>query len=43
MSGYHIGYPHDLKPDDIGMVATAEDVGKFLRALNNGTLFDFPC
>ena len=40
MSGYHIGYPHDLKTDDIGMVATAEDVGIFLRALNDGTLFD---
>ncbi len=40
MSGYHIGYPFDLKTDDIGMLATAEDVGIFLRALNNGNLFD---
>ncbi len=40
MSGYHIGYPHDLKGDDLGMVASAEDVGIFLRALNDGTLFD---
>ncbi len=40
MSGYHVGYPHDLKSDDLGMVATAEDVGIFLRALNDGTLFD---
>ncbi|MEQ8413367.1 MAG: serine hydrolase domain-containing protein [Imperialibacter sp.] len=40
MSGYHVGHPHDLKADDLGMVATAEDVGIFLRALNNGSLFD---
>ena len=38
MSGYHIGHPYDLKSDDFGMVATAEDVGAFLRALNDGTL-----
>jgi len=40
MSGYHIGYPHDLKENDYGMHATAEDVGTFLRALNDGSLFD---
>lgn len=40
MSGYHIGHPLDLKTDDIGMLATAEDVGVFLRALNNGSVFD---
>ncbi|MGB6046458.1 MAG: serine hydrolase domain-containing protein [Flavobacteriales bacterium] len=40
MSGYHVGYPLDLKTDDIGMVASAEDVGLFLRALNDGSLFD---
>lgn len=40
MSGYHQGHPHDLKSDNIGMVATAEDVGIFLRALNDGALFD---
>jgi len=40
MSGYHIGHPFDLKTDDIGMVATAEDVGIFLRALNDESLFD---
>lgn len=39
MSGYHIGYPHDLKTNDYGMHATAEDVGRFLRALNDGSLF----
>jgi CubicO group peptidase (beta-lactamase class C family) len=40
MSGYHVGYPSDLKTDDRGMIASAEDVGIFLRALNDGTLFD---
>ncbi len=40
MSGYHIGHPHDLKTDEHGMLASAEDVGTFLRALNDGSLFD---
>jgi CubicO group peptidase (beta-lactamase class C family) len=40
MSGYHVGHPFDLKENDYGMHATAEDVGIFLRALNDGTLFD---
>lgn len=40
MSGYHVGYPHDLKENDYGMHATAEDVGTFLRALNEGTMFE---
>lgn len=40
MSGYHQGYPHDLKENDYGMHATAEDVGIFLRALNEGSLFE---
>lgn len=39
MSGFHQGYDADLKTDDIGMVATAADVGRFLRALNTGGLF----
>ncbi|KYG73808.1 MULTISPECIES: serine hydrolase domain-containing protein [Roseivirga] len=39
MSGYHEGYPHDLKENDHGMHATAEDVGLFVRALNDGSLF----
>ncbi|CAM3832212.1 serine hydrolase domain-containing protein [Litorimonas haliclonae] len=39
MSGYHIGYDTDFKTLDQGFVATAEDVGIFLRALNDGTLF----
>lgn len=40
MSGYHVGHPYDLKTDDHGMLASAEDVGVFLRALNDGSLFD---
>jgi D-alanyl-D-alanine carboxypeptidase len=40
MSGYHQGHPFDLKTDEMGMVATAEDVGIFLMALNDGSLFD---
>lgn len=40
MSGYHVGHPYDLKADNVGMVATAEDVGIFLRALNDGSLLD---
>lgn len=40
MSGYYVGYENDLKMDDNGvMLATAEDLGKFIRALNNGTAF----
>ena len=40
MSGYHVGYSNDLKADEHGMLATAEDVGTFLRALNDGSLFE---
>jgi len=40
MSGYHVGHPFDLKADDHGMLATAKDVGTFIRALNDGSLFD---
>ncbi|WP_425422819.1 serine hydrolase domain-containing protein [Phaeodactylibacter xiamenensis] len=40
MSGYHVGYPHDLKTNDYGMHATAEDVGKFLRAMVDGSVFE---
>lgn len=39
MSGYHVGHPHDLKADEHGMLATAEDVGTFVRALNDGSVF----
>jgi D-alanyl-D-alanine carboxypeptidase len=45
MSGYFKGYDPDLKSIDHtrpggSMVATAEDVGIFLRALIDGTLFN---
>ncbi|MCB0734504.1 MAG: beta-lactamase family protein [Flavobacteriales bacterium] len=40
MSGYHKGHPLDLKTDDVGMIATAKDVGIFLRALIDGSVFD---
>ena len=41
MSGYWVGYQPDLKSDPHGsMVATAEDVGIFLRALNDGSLLN---
>jgi len=40
MSGYYVGYENDLKMDDNGvMLATAEDLGKFIRALNDGSVF----
>lgn len=40
MSGYYVGYENDLKTDDNGvMLATAEDLGKFIRALNDGSVF----
>ena len=39
MSGYYVGYEEDLKHLDQGYVATAADVGVFLRALNDGSLF----
>ena len=39
MSGYYVGVHEDIKMSDYGsMVATAEDVGVFIRALNDGTL-----
>jgi CubicO group peptidase (beta-lactamase class C family) len=40
MSGYYVGLDDDFKNEDVGMLATAEDVGKFLRALNDGSVFD---
>jgi CubicO group peptidase (beta-lactamase class C family) len=40
MSGYYVGYNNDLKTDNSGlMLATAEDLGKFIRALNDGSVF----
>jgi CubicO group peptidase (beta-lactamase class C family) len=40
MSGYYVGYEQDFKAEDMGMLATAQDVGIFLRALNDGSVFD---
>lgn len=40
MSGYYVGIPDDFKENENGMLATAEDVGRFIRALNDGTVFD---
>lgn len=41
MSGYYVGTDKDFKYEDTGlMLATAEDVGKFLRALNDGSVFN---
>jgi len=40
MSGYYVGYEPDLKTVEQGMLATAEDVGIFLRALNDGSVFE---
>ena len=40
MSGYYVGYDEDFKANEYGMLATAEDVGIFLRALNDGSVFD---
>ena len=40
MSGYHVGHPYDLKTDENGMLASIEDVGIFLRALNEGSVFE---
>jgi CubicO group peptidase (beta-lactamase class C family) len=45
MSGYYVGFEEDIKTSEYGskltsMIATAEDVGIFLRALNDGSLFE---
>ena len=41
MSGYYVGVETDFKTEDTGlMLATAEDVGIFLRALNDGSVFN---
>ena len=40
MSGYYVGYDADLKTNNLGsMLATAEDLSKFIRALNDGSVF----
>ncbi|MBC3758846.1 beta-lactamase family protein [Hyunsoonleella sp. SJ7] len=41
MSGYYVGIEKDFKNQNEGMmIATAEDVGIFLRALNDGALLN---
>ena len=45
MSGYYVGYDEDIKYYNFtspagSMIATAQDVGIFLRALNDGSLFN---
>lgn len=45
MSGYYVGYDDDMKYNDFinpagSMLATAKDLGIFLRALNDGSVFD---
>ncbi|RAJ11937.1 serine hydrolase domain-containing protein [Olleya aquimaris] len=41
MSGYYVGINKDFKTQNEGMMlATAADVGSFLRALNDGTLLN---
>ena len=41
MSGYYVGVEKILRHEDTGlMLATAEDVGIFLRALNDGSVFN---
>jgi len=45
MSGYDVGFDGDLKQSDFispagSMIATAQDVGIFLRALNDGSLLN---
>lgn len=40
MSGYYVGYDTDLKTDNVGsLLATAEDLSIFIRALNDGSVF----
>lgn len=40
MSGYYVGYNKDLKTDNVGSIlATAEDLSIFIRALNDGSVF----
>jgi CubicO group peptidase (beta-lactamase class C family) len=41
MSGYYVGVEEDIKTADYGsMLATADDVGLFLKALNDGSLLN---
>jgi hypothetical protein len=40
MSGYYVGYDKDFKNLNQGFVATAQDVGEFVTALNKGEFFN---
>lgn len=41
MSGYYVGYDADLKSDNIpSILSTAEDLSVFIRALNDGSVFE---
>ncbi|MEX1383225.1 serine hydrolase domain-containing protein [Lutibacter sp.] len=40
MSGYYVGVEEDFKTNENGMLASAQDVGIFLRALNDGSVFE---
>jgi len=40
MKGYYVGVEEDFTDLDFGMLATAEDVGLFIRALNEGSFFN---
>lgn len=41
MGGYYVGVEEDIKTTNYGgMLATAEDVGKFIRAMNDGSIFE---
>lgn len=41
MSGYYVGLDADFKFENTGlMLATAEDVGVFIRSLNDGSVFE---
>ncbi|MDM7861987.1 serine hydrolase domain-containing protein [Alteromonas sp. ASW11-36] len=41
VSGYHVNTPGDMKTVNYGsMIATAQDLGKFIRALNTGQILD---
>ncbi len=40
MSGYYVGEEEDFKTEENSMLASAEDVGIFIRALNDGSVFN---
>ncbi|MGB3591951.1 MAG: hypothetical protein WBA16_09745 [Nonlabens sp.] len=40
MSGYYVGIEKDFEAQEFGMLGTAENVGIFLRALNDYSIFE---